>query len=94
MFEIERVRDRERKIGYNLHKGTEILVRDIERFEIEGARGRESHLYTLLNHSPKPTRSSFAALFKNVLHVHVLVPVKNIIVDEIVDQTKVRWKAP
>ena len=45
MFEIERVRDRERKIGYSLHKGTEMLVRDRERFEIEGVRDRESQLY-------------------------------------------------
>ena len=35
MFEIERVRDTERKIGYSLHKGTETLVRHRERFEIE-----------------------------------------------------------
>ena len=34
MFEIERVRDRERKIAYSLHKGTQTLVRDRERFEI------------------------------------------------------------
>ena len=46
LFEIERVRDRERKIGYILHKGTETLVRDRERFEIEGVRDRESQLYT------------------------------------------------
>ena len=45
MFEIERVRDRERKIGYSLHKGTETLVRQRERFEIEGVRHRESQLY-------------------------------------------------
>ena len=45
MFEIERVRDRERKIGYSLHKGTETLVRDREKFEIEGVRDRESRLY-------------------------------------------------
>ena len=45
MFEIERVRDRERKIGYSPHKGTETLVRDRERFEIEGVRDRESQLY-------------------------------------------------
>ena len=45
MFEIERVRDRERKIGYSLHKGTETSVRDRERFEIEGVRDRESQLY-------------------------------------------------
>ena len=50
MFEIERVRDRERKIGYSLHKGTETLVRDRERFEIEGVRDRESQLYV---HAPK-----------------------------------------
>ena len=41
----EFVRDRERKIGYRLHKGTETLVRDRERFEIEGVRDRESQLY-------------------------------------------------
>ena len=35
----------ERKIGYSLHKGTETLVRDRERFEIEGVRDRESQLY-------------------------------------------------
>ena len=44
-FEIERVRDRERKIGYSLHKGTKTLVRDREKFEIEGVRDRESQLY-------------------------------------------------
>jgi len=48
LFEIERVRDRERKIGYSLHKGTETLVRDRERFEIEGVRDRESQLYFIL----------------------------------------------
>ena len=45
LLEIERVRDRERKIGYGLLKGTETLVQDIEKFEIEGIRGRESQLY-------------------------------------------------
>ena len=40
--------DRERKIGYSLHKGTETLVRDRERFEIEGVRDRESQLYYFL----------------------------------------------
>ena len=44
LFEIERVRDRERKIGFSLHKGTETLVRDRERFEIEVVRDRESRL--------------------------------------------------
>ena len=44
LVEIERVRDRERKIGYSLHKGTETLDRDRERFEIEGVRDRESQL--------------------------------------------------
>ena len=44
LYEIERVRDRERKIGYSLHKGTETLVRDRKRFEIEGVRDRESQL--------------------------------------------------
>ena len=34
MFKIERVRDRERKIGYSQHKETENLVRDRKRFEI------------------------------------------------------------
>ena len=38
-------RDRERKIGYSLYKGTETLVRDRERFEIEGVRDTESQLY-------------------------------------------------
>ena len=47
MFEIERVRDRERKIGYSLHKGTDTLVRDRKRFEIESVRVRESQLYTI-----------------------------------------------
>ena len=45
LFEIERVRDRERNIGYRLLKGTETLVRDRERFEIEGVRDRKSQLY-------------------------------------------------
>ena len=44
LFEIERVRDRERKIGYSLHKGTETLIRDREKFEIEVGRDRESQL--------------------------------------------------
>ena len=47
MSEIERVRDRETKIGYSLNKGTETLVRDRERFEIEGVRDRKSQLYFL-----------------------------------------------
>ena len=42
LFEIVCVGDRERKIGYSFHKGTETLVRDRERFEIEGVRDRES----------------------------------------------------
>ena len=41
----EFVRDRERKIGHGLHKGTGALVRHRERFEIEGVRDRESQLY-------------------------------------------------
>ena len=45
LFEIVRIRDKERKIGYRLHKRTETLVRDRERFEIEGVRDRESQLY-------------------------------------------------
>ena len=40
----EFVRDRERKIGFSLYKGTEALVRDREKFEIEGVRDRESQL--------------------------------------------------
>ena len=48
LFEIERVRDRERKIGYILHKGTETLVRDRERFGIEGVWDRESQLYQII----------------------------------------------
>ena len=63
MFEIERVRgrEREREIVYSLHKGTETLGRDRERFEIESVRDRESQLYvdvyptakigTILNHT-------------------------------------------
>ena len=47
MFEIERVRDRERKINYSPHKGTDALVRHRERLEIEGVRDRESQLYLL-----------------------------------------------
>ena len=47
--EIERVRDRERKIGYSLHKWTETLVQDREKFEIEGVRDRESQLYVRPN---------------------------------------------
>ena len=38
LFEIERVRDRERKIGYSLHKGSETLVRDKKKFEMESVR--------------------------------------------------------
>ena len=45
LFEVERVRDKERKIGYILHKGAESLVRAREKFEIEGVRDRESKLY-------------------------------------------------
>ena len=43
--EIEGVRDKERKIGCSLHNGTETLVRDRERFEIEDVRDRKSQLY-------------------------------------------------
>ena len=58
LFEVERVRDRERKIGYSLHKGTENLVRDRERFEIESVRDREGQLdfeisgTEIANHTP------------------------------------------
>ena len=44
LFEIERVRDWERKIGYSLHKGTETLVREREKFKIEGVWDRKSQL--------------------------------------------------
>ena len=40
----ERIRDRERKIGWNQWKGTEKIVRDREKFEIEVVRVRESPL--------------------------------------------------
>ena len=53
LFEIERVRDRERKIGYSLHKGTETLVRNRERFEIDCVRDRESQLYCNIQHMIK-----------------------------------------
>ena len=47
MFEIERIRERKR--GYSLHKGTQTLVRDREKFEIEVfERERESQLYKKL----------------------------------------------
>ena len=49
LFKIERVRDRERIIGYSPHRGTEILVRDREKFDIEIVWDRESQLYMLLN---------------------------------------------
>ena len=42
---MERVRGREKKIGYSPHKRAENLVRDREKFEIEGVRDRESQLY-------------------------------------------------
>ena len=45
LFEIERVRDRERKLGWDQWKGTEKIVRDREKCEIEGVRDRESPLY-------------------------------------------------
>ena len=75
MFEIERVGDRERKIGYSLQKGTETLVRDRERFEIEGVRDREPtvtaqcELYLELNtyevsslqHAPHLNESKFGS---------------------------------
>ena len=48
LFEIERVRDRERKLGWNQWKGTDKIVRDREKFEIEGVRDRESPLYNHL----------------------------------------------
>ena len=42
--DLKFVRGRERKIGHSLHKGIETLVRDREKFEIEGVRDRESQL--------------------------------------------------
>ena len=44
MFEIEGVRDRDRKISYSLHKETETLVHR-EKFEIEDVRDRKGRLY-------------------------------------------------
>ena len=40
----EFVRDREGKLGWNQWKGTEKIVRDGEKFEIEDVRDRESPL--------------------------------------------------
>ena len=53
--ERERVRDRERKIDYSLHRRTETSVRDREKFEIECVRDRESRDRDNRerNHSPK-----------------------------------------
>ena len=45
LCEIERVQDRERKLGWNQWKGTQKIVRDREKIEIEGVRDRESPLY-------------------------------------------------
>ena len=50
-FVRDSVQDRERKIGYSLLKGTKTLVRDRERFEIEGVRDRESQLYIIAKHN-------------------------------------------
>ena len=46
LFEIQRVGDRERKLDWNQWKGTEKIVRDREKFEIEGVLDRESPLYS------------------------------------------------
>ena len=45
LFERERVRDRERTLGWNQWEGTEKIVRYREKVEIEGVRDRESPLY-------------------------------------------------
>ena len=63
MFEIDRVRDRERKIGYIIHKGTETLVRDRERFEIESVLDRESQLYFIVE----------IAHLRNQMHIGKLI---------------------
>ena len=63
LFEIERVRDRERKIGNSLHKGTETLVRDRERFEIEGVRDTESQLYSILQESKGGDLNTFETTY-------------------------------
>ena len=60
LFEIESVRDREIKIGYSLDKGTETLVRDREKFEIEGVRDIvESLLYYVNKISTLEAKRSF-----------------------------------
>ena len=38
LFEIERVRDKERRLGWNQWKETEKIVQDREEFEIEDVR--------------------------------------------------------
>ena len=53
LFEIERVRDGERKIGYSLHKGTENLVRDREKFEIEAVNSIRMIFYSKVENSDK-----------------------------------------
>ena len=48
MFEIERFK----KYAYDIHnvqQGTEALVRDREKFDIEDVRDRESQLYLLFH---------------------------------------------
>ena len=63
LFEIEKLRYIERKIGYNLHKGTGTLDRDRERFEIEGVRDRESRLYLMKQKVPSFTLRLFFSIF-------------------------------
>ena len=54
LFEIERVRDRERKLGWNQWKGTEKIVRDREKFEIEDSRG-SARIKIINATSPSPS---------------------------------------
>ena len=66
-FDIERVRDRERKIGYSLHKGTETLVRDREKFEIEGVRDRENQMYVPMPELSMNVTNSIKIFSTNIL---------------------------
>ena len=45
LFEMKKVRDREKVTKTIITIGTEVPIRDRERFEIEGSRDRESSLY-------------------------------------------------
>ena len=63
MFEIERVRDRERKIGWNQWKGTDKIVRDRENFDIEGVQDREIPINQPIHKSVKKHPASFRCLY-------------------------------